>query len=112
MLTPREMLSDRLIDRLIVRSVAHPPPLQEVAVTSPPEHLVLTLKRFSYDHKTGRRAKILTPVHYPLSFSLPVLDHHALVRGDPPLPPPSFHPFISLFFRPFFMGGVGWGGGH
>jgi hypothetical protein len=55
---------------------------------------VLTLKRFSYDFKTGRRAKILTPVQYPRSFSLNVFEHDTLVR---------YALFAQLSFFPLFI---------
>lgn len=44
-----------------------------MVVTLPPEHLVLTLKRFRYDLTTGQRTKILTPVRFPLALWLPAL---------------------------------------
>ncbi|KAL6061247.1 Ubiquitin carboxyl-terminal hydrolase 38 [Balamuthia mandrillaris] len=42
------------------------------SITEPPEHMVLTLKRFSYDWKTNTRTKIMKQVSYPLHLEIPV----------------------------------------
>ncbi|XP_077519144.1 deubiquitinating apoptotic inhibitor isoform X1 [Amblyomma americanum] len=42
-----------------------------VALAQPPQHLMLTLMRFSYDGATGTRAKILREVAFPQTLKLP-----------------------------------------
>eukprot|EP01087_Luapelamoeba_hula_P022281 TRINITY_DN7947_c0_g1_i1.p1 TRINITY_DN7947_c0_g1~~TRINITY_DN7947_c0_g1_i1.p1 ORF type:complete len:964 (+),score=126.86 TRINITY_DN7947_c0_g1_i1:22-2892(+) len=49
-------------------------------ITTAPDHLILTLKRFAYDVKLSTRVKIMDNVTYPLTLSIPVTMKHEITE--------------------------------
>lgn len=44
---------------------------KRLGMSRTPEHLLINLKRFSYDFRTNTKSKIFTKINYPISFRLP-----------------------------------------
>mmetsp|Transcript_18267 Transcript_18267/g.27171 ORF Transcript_18267/g.27171 Transcript_18267/m.27171 type:complete len:993 (+) Transcript_18267:124-3102(+) len=61
---------------------------QYTCLTDPPSHLILTLKRFSYDYRSGKMDKLLDKVEFSPTISLPTIpkqfasDAATVFQGD------------------------------